>query len=675
MFYKGRAGKTIAILLTAVFALSWTAGCNTKETEVTTSVTTTQTEITTQAPTATPTPTATPSPTPTIAHTSHQAIREYDALKKCSKGITGIAVFKDGDLAVTTRNDLINGIYNGSYDGSISIRVIDTKEDKEVGKVELNPTSEVKGVSADGRIIVYDCSDDTVSLWSKDLIQHEDIGKAESGCYYDQENDVLVFVRYGSVCKLGMDGTLTKFLDRMYGYYFEAYDPGSNSVIVQKDDDRIGPLSKYSLISLEDNSVTSLVEDTRNMDLMFCDGKPIVSYPYDKKSVVELRDMKDGKITSSYGFKGDSEIYSSPLSDKIIVKVTKSYNYNYVKRTLLIADPFTGKYADTGISLKDANQVAITYDKNTEHFFIADSVSGKDRKARIIELCPECFDYSEDIKEYELKPYERPEEKYKLGDNFKDLRKKADEMEKKYGVKILIGNEILNREMSYAYRLTSMENASWPDEYRTGNTDYALGVIDTNLSKYPEGFFEKFKDFEGEGGVCIALVDELINDNGNFVANGENIFRGSTSYIVLSANTIELTTAHHELWHATENIINIVDPELFDLENWNKLNPEGFKYTEDFETYDNSDYYNMCKNESFDPVVDDIYFARVYGTVNEREDKATIMETFVGNERYYDEERYSSCLDEMNSYPHIKAKIDYIGMACEKVFGYKYWEK
>lgn len=671
-----RTKKIIAGLLITVLSVQGLAACNSSVVEPETSATATETSAveTTQAPTPTPMPTATPTPTPTIAHNPHQKIKEYEALKDCKYGITNIRVFPDGDLVVTTRNDMINGNYNGKNDGTISLHVIDAKEDKEIAKAKMTPTADILGTTRDGRIVTYDSDGCDVTLWSKDLTSSTVIGKADYGCTFDQENEQVVFARYGSVCKMTLDGNVTRYMDKLYSTRCLNYDPQTDKVILATDDDNYDQVTSYALLNLADNAITNLTEDENFANVSFCKDKVLLNYPYENKSYIEVRNVSDGVKTACYKFKSGAEITTSSLTGKMLVNVPLSYSYNFVKKAIYLADPVTGKYCDTGITLKDLNQLAVTYDKYTEHFFIADSVKQKSTKARIIELCPECFELTEDMKTGDIEHFVKAEDKYSLGDAYKDLRTQADGLEKQFGVRILIGNEILNRNISYSYKLTSMEKSQLTEEDQLSYAGYALEIVQRDLEKYPEGFFEKFRNFKDEGGVCFALVDRLVNEHGDFLASGEFVFRGSTSYIVLDSNMINPSTVHHELWHAAENIISITDPEAFNDEEWNKLNPGDFKYTEDFEKYDKIDYSYMCKEETFEPDHNDIYFARQYGTVFPKEDRATIIEAFMGDENWHDPDKYTSCLDEINSFPHLKAKVDYMGDKCEKVFGYKYWE-
>lgn len=586
--------------------------------------------------------------------------------------------FADGDLIVATRDDIINGNYNGSKDGTITLRIIDTKEDKEVCKVRTNPTTEIVGTASDGRVITYDNSNCEIVVWDKALSTNKVLGKAGYGCIYDAESERIVFMRYGSMCFMTLDGNVTRYMDKMYASRIEAYDPETNSVVIcDSEDGDNSTIQEYSLISLDDNDIKVLTETTHFSYGMFCGKNALISYPYGKKSTIDVINTKSGSKLKTWQFKGDSEIVSSPFCDRILVKVNKKYAYNYVKKSILIADPATGKYADTGITLKDVGQMAVFFDKASEHYFIVDSVKDKETKTRLIELCPGCFDLTEDIEEGKSPVYERPELKYKLGSDYDEVRKKADDLEKKYGVEILMGNEIKDYTISYAYKLTSFEDSDLNLEDKKWNADHALEVLDGDLAIYPEGFFEKFKDYRGKGGVVFVIVDRLINEHGNFTASGEYVARGPVDYIVIDYNWLTPSTPHHEIWHATENLIVTVEPDAFDPEEWNKLNPEGFTYTEDFEKYDNEDYYKYCKPDYYDDSDEreEIYFARVYGTVNPREDRATMMECFVGDLDYYDTSMYKSLLELVYTYPHLKAKIEFIGAACEKVFGYRYWQK
>ena len=149
---------------------------------------------------------------------------------------------------------------------------------------------------------------------------------------------------------------------------------------------------------------------------------------------------------------------------------------------------------------------------------------------------------------------------------------------------------------------------------------------------------------------------------------------GSSSYIVLDVNWITRTTIDHEMWHAVENIIEILEPSAFEPENWDPLNPADFSYIEDFENYLVDRYVQNCRESYTNNDKTGIYFTKLYGTVNAREDRATLVETIMGNDLPYNSE-YKTAIDDLNSYPNIKAKIDYMAQVLKEVLGSCYWDR
>lgn len=79
--------------------------------------------------------------------------------------------------------------------------------------------------------------------------------------------------------------------------------------------------------------------------------------------------------------------------------------------------------------------------------------------------------------------------------------------------------------------------------------------------------------------------------------------------------------------HATENHILSRDYSAFSPDAWAALNPEGFAYCEDPTQSD-----SMLEWTLYSSSPDNVYFVDGYSCVNEREDRARIMEYFMVHE-------------------------------------------
>ena len=267
-------------------------------------------------------------------------------------------------------------------------------------------------------------------------------------------------------------------------------------------------------------------------------------------------------------------------------------------------------------------------------------------------------------------PYDYREKDNKCGDQFGDLRKKADKIEEKYGVKILIGNEVLNLDETMdPYRFVSTESDE-ADDFSCDETSEGLNELDELLGKYPEGFFEQFK-INGKAGLCIALVQYLADKytDSSFEAAGVTYGYGLWTVIAINANEVGYVL-NHEMFHAVEFLVGSKVGPL-DEDEWNTLNPEGFEYLADFGEYGEGD-------TSTDLVYgydDDPYFARDYGKVTPLEDRATLIEMLF-TDAYDDPAEYREYLEDITEKsPHLKAKIDYLADWTKQLFGYVYWEK
>ena len=90
------------------------------------------------------------------------------------------------------------------------------------------------------------------------------------------------------------------------------------------------------------------------------------------------------------------------------------------------------------------------------------------------------------------------------------------------------------------------------------------------------------------------------------------------------------STICHEIWHATEDKILSADHTYFDPDIWAALNPEGFSY------YGQTAFTDPDQERwtLFGTGDEEIYFVDSYARVNEREDRARIMEFIMTKDEY-----------------------------------------
>ncbi|MBR6274293.1 MAG: hypothetical protein IKR27_04710, partial [Lachnospiraceae bacterium] len=429
---------------------------------------------------------------------------------------------------------------------------------------------------------------------------------------------------------------------------------------------------EYSLYDAESGKVDS-VFNKELLENFECDrylvglsdteenGGLISVYDYEKK--------EEGPI-----YKYESRLYKGCETDSEIAVLYRQWfdSKNDLIKEFLLVRPEDGSYE----KLEDFSSfdVVAAEDAKTEHlyFVITTYPAGKPVNA-FYEYCPECFDYSETLEKTEVQVENHTE--LKCGDYLSEIRKKADELEKEYGVEILIGDEIKSWKINGYYELISTEDMyEGAKEDELYSYEYTLEILEKALKQYPKGFFDMFKDYRNVGGMRFVLVGDLKNNAGSFVAGGVSSDVGCWRNIVFDIDAPSESTPHHEIWHSVEAQIRLRDPEAFSNEEWDALNPKGFKYSNNFDKYlvDSMKYDDYILTRSFGETPG--YFIEPYSTVNGQEDRATLIEPIMINETFLNPgDAYPSSRDYVESFPALVAKLEYMEKQYEKWFGEKYW--
>lgn len=205
-----------------------------------------------------------------------------------------------------------------------------------------------------------------------------------------------------------------------------------------------------------------------------------------------------------------------------------------------------------------------------------------------------------------------------VGDTLSDARDFADRLEEKYGISILISNQCSGPVAYCDYPITTTDNMDLTNEVYDINR--ALAGLDRTLSLYPQDFFPQFRNSAEEGGVRFLLVGHI--DSG-YGAIGCSFKSGNWYNIAIDVRLDDFESlVCHEVWHATEDRIVAVDTDAFTRDVWSVCNPEGFEY------YENASLSDPDQNRwtLFSTGDEDAYFIDSYSRVNEKEDRARIME-------------------------------------------------
>lgn len=208
-----------------------------------------------------------------------------------------------------------------------------------------------------------------------------------------------------------------------------------------------------------------------------------------------------------------------------------------------------------------------------------------------------------------------------------DCREIADKLSEEYGVQILLWAD--------ATACPPWDYTLVP-EYQVRVIQEELKVLEEFLSLYPDGFLEEAAARTTCGRIQICLVRRIL---GNKTADGSlNEAAGlqywddrANAYLCLAAGAGMLKqTACHEMFHLIESRVLTVCKAYDD---WNTLNPKGFRYDNDY-----------ISNLSRDPDqwIDgkDRAFIDTYSMSYPKEDRARIMEYAMspGNESCFESE-------------------------------------
>ena len=379
------------------------------------------------------------------------------------------------------------------------------------------------------------------------------------------------------------------------------------------------------------------------------------------------------EIKRYYISHSSSDMVTDPRTN-YAVQIVRS-DVNYSPTGFRFCNPTAGTYEELGINLKSAEGGTACYLPDCRKWVVAvtESVGGKTR-TRLLTVDPELAKFDQTYPPAANLKSDAPP----LGAAYAANRAKADKIEQDLGIRILIGNEV-RRTTNTSYDLVSTEDTSYQPGSVVGCNDQqmlsnGLDFLRKQLSRYPEGFLQKFRAKNGAGGLRILITLDLppLDPNSNFSAGGVQFKTGAWYDIAINLFMLQYEDAsiHHEMWHAAEYLMSENGVNM-DYDTWMAMNPPGLQYDsiEDYGSDDSKWQYILYSSE-------DPYFARIYGTANEREDRATITEQ-IFMPYYVDEtdRNETHSYDYLMRYPHMKAKIQYMEQKLTEYYGYVYWKK
>ena len=191
-------------------------------------------------------------------------------------------------------------------------------------------------------------------------------------------------------------------------------------------------------------------------------------------------------------------------------------------------------------------------------------------------------------------------------------RELANELSDRHGVQILIGEDAAQIH-PWDYTFTAEHHV---DVFRR-----ALSRLDEMLSLYPAGMLGSAVTEMGDGTLRICLVrsiEGIADSNSLGSASGVQFWDESTgnTYVVLKIADDMEQHLHHELFHVIESRIFSLSKALDD---WEKLNPNGFRYDYSYLHFTTREDHHLIEGETQ-------AFIDLYAMTFPKEDRARVME-------------------------------------------------
>ena len=518
------------------------------------------------------------------------------------------------------------------------------------------------GFRGNGEVVTFDNERQVLRRYDSGLQMIQELPAAGSTACYSQTEDVVYLVREGDLVRLSMEGKEETVLSFRGQRYVECVDTEARTALVLDGAVNDQAMEAYMVYSFEGNRVFS--HEASHGPYFLSDGL-LSAMDYDgipddetgQKGSLLTYDPQNGWSVRAREI-SIMKAYRAVTGSPCICCTEHIGEEGGTEQTdVALLNVRTGEIFDLG-SFEGKYETAAAFDREEGSLLV--SVSSEEA-IRLFKIDPQLLSASGVLKDAQILPTPEPEA-FELPDHLTEAATLAAEIEEKYHVRVPMGHEIeCAKTEDYAYRYTS---SMAPEEEKRVVTR-ALEILDRALALYPEGFFDYFRNDDGEAGVRFLLVEDLPSEGSSFHAIGYTYLTGAWYNIALEADDITEPVVHHELWHAVESLAG-VEGRAVGYFDWSQMNPEGYEYALDKETYLDQEYSEYILGN---PDHEKVYFYSRYSTVNDTEDRATVIEAL------FSHGSVSEGYDFVRKYPHLLDKVRYLGELIRPVFGYVYWEE
>ena len=575
------------------------------------------------------------------------------------------------------------------YDGSFTnarLYVIDVSEDTIVFESEYDADEQLLCVRENGTFVTLDYIDQVIHVYGSDMRPVHSFAMPEGILQADVEEDCLYLISRNEIARIGFDGASESAITFPYDVDVYSFDSGHGRAIAS-----VNPASDTESLgtAIYSEAAGGFVFSTAaDVWASYFAGDKVVSVlsddRYDEEgNLIEslyrltVCDFPDGSDSVCFLLPNGANCTFLPQTEYFINSVFPCDDENDVPANtrFYILNAAQGEMSTPIAELEGALFIVPEYLESCGRIIVGACFSSDEGvRSRLLLIRPEAVEMTEKLDRFEMTAADP--ELHTLSQELLPQRESADDIEKEFGVRILLGDECLDAAANGSFSIVSTEDREYADYAANPEEELteALNTLRRSLEYYPKSFFDSFKNYAGEGGVRFLIVRDMVNENGSF-AGGLHYQYGAWYNVVLDVD--EIMSVHHELWHAAEQRITNEFAEAFSDIRWSELNPEDFSYCYDFDNY----YQDESVFEYIIPWDDDpakretVYFDQIYSTMSPYEDRATLVEDLLNESFDPDLYGFADPMERICAYPHLREKLEYMAEQTERTFGYVYWKE
>lgn len=602
--------KKLCLCLSALLLISSLAGCQKKDISepMYPDLYNTQPQFTYPEPTTTTTNDFVELPEPEVPPVTLEPVTTLSSVRWTA--LPRFMSLGEGRV-LACRNDYVEG------QGTVNfLEVLDVYQDIVLTKKQINsPRELLEQYFLDGHFVLKDPKDQALYIYDANLQLVQKVSVPNCDGFFSQDRTDYYFLEDEVLYRMDVESGDRERMELQYDLRFErltGVHPYWNIVAARYYrsfyDDSYG----ICAINCDTGEFLILNEET---DHLWFDGQTF--YAAATNDYVYGVDIGFGSL-----FEGMAQKVSAPMLGGDTVSYTMLSGSGFLlHRSTAEDEPSTTVYdlGAVGISCKLAqygynkSTMGAVYLRQEQLIF---GVYSEENEFTPVVIDPKALNYEKSLNlnknlwpalvdRISILRYQKEVEGPALSENLASLQQQAQQLEQKYGVKIL---------------LETQAQALCPElaQLQADETLIAKGLLalDQALGLYPQNFFSQFRNGIGDGGIYFCLTGAI---QGSLDPVGKTQKTRNRYELLLDVSAEDLDkTIHHELWHAIEMKISTTS---FDDETWNALNPNDRSY---YGHYDEG--IKKYTKWTYASTSSKCYFVDSYARINAREDRARIME-------------------------------------------------